>query len=73
MRGVGLAADEREVISRELAQDKWYRDIGRLLARNHTVISREVNTNGGRSAHESALTLPASWPQPLMSRMEPTR
>lgn len=53
MRGVALTADEREVISRELAQDKSYRDIGRLLARNHTVISREVNNNGGRSAYRA--------------------
>ena len=53
MRGDGLSADEREVISRELAQDKSYRDIGRLLDRNHTVISREVNNNGGRTAYRA--------------------
>jgi IS30 family transposase len=43
--------EEREFISRELAVGSSFRSIGRLLNRDHTVISREVNRNGGRSAY----------------------
>jgi IS30 family transposase len=53
MRGVELCADDREVISRELALDHSFREIGRLLGRDHSVISREVDRNGGRSAYRA--------------------
>ncbi|WP_192909713.1 helix-turn-helix domain-containing protein, partial [Gandjariella thermophila] len=49
MRGVELRQDEREIISRELAKGQSYRAIGRLLKRDHSVVSREVSRNGGRS------------------------
>jgi IS30 family transposase len=51
MRGVELCADEREVISRELAKDTSFRTIGRLLSRNHSVIAREIERNGGRESY----------------------
>jgi transposase, IS30 family len=53
VRGVEIVAEEREVISRELAVGHSYRCIGRLLKRDHTVISREVARNGGRSAYRA--------------------
>ena len=51
MRGTELLAEEREVISPELATGRSYRSIGRLLNRDHSVVSREVTRNGGRSAY----------------------
>jgi transposase, IS30 family len=53
LRGVEILAEEREVISRELAGGRSYRSIGRLLNRDHTVVSREVARNGGRSAYRA--------------------
>jgi transposase, IS30 family len=53
VRGVELCADEREVISRELARGSSYRSIGRLLDRDHSVVSREVRRNGGRKAYRA--------------------
>jgi IS30 family transposase len=46
VRGTEIVAEEREFISRQLAIDSSFREIGRLLKRNHTVISREVERNG---------------------------
>jgi IS30 family transposase len=51
VQGTELVAEERENISRELAIGRSFRSIGRLLKRDHTVISREVERNGGRSAY----------------------
>ncbi|HEU0087931.1 MAG TPA: IS30 family transposase [Pseudonocardiaceae bacterium] len=51
MRGAELLAEEREIISRELAGGGSYRSIGRRLGRDHTVVSREVARNGGRLAY----------------------
>jgi len=51
MRGVEILAEEREIISRQLAVGRSYRWIGRLLDRDHSVVSREVARNGGRSAY----------------------
>jgi IS30 family transposase len=53
VRGSEILAEEREVISRELAVGRSYRCIGRLLKRDHTVVSREVERNGGRSAYRA--------------------
>lgn len=53
MRGAEIRAEEREVISRELAAGRSYRCIGRLLKRDHTVVSREVARNGGRAAYRA--------------------
>lgn len=51
MRGAEVVAEEREIISRELAVGSSFRSIGRLLKRDHSVVSREVARNGGRSAY----------------------
>ena len=51
MQGAEIVAEEREVISRQLAIGSSFREIGRLLKRNHTAVSREVERNGGRSAY----------------------
>ncbi|MGH4011464.1 MAG: helix-turn-helix domain-containing protein [Pseudonocardiaceae bacterium] len=53
MRGAEILAEEREIISRELAANRSYRWIGRLLNRDHAVVSREVARNGGRSAYRA--------------------
>jgi IS30 family transposase len=53
LRGVELGADEREVISRELAKGSSYRSIGRLLNRDHSVVSREATRNGGRKMYRA--------------------
>lgn len=53
MHGVEIVAEEREIISRELAADRSCRSIGRLLKRNHSVVSREVARNGGCAAYRA--------------------
>jgi len=53
VRGAEILAEEREIISRELAAGRSCRCIGRLLNRDHTVVSREVARNGGRSAYRA--------------------
>jgi IS30 family transposase len=50
---VELSADDREIISRALAMDESTREIGRLLRRDHSVISREITRNGGRAAYRA--------------------
>ena len=42
-----LSIGEREEISRGLSSERSLRDIGRLLNRPASTISREVNRNGG--------------------------
>lgn len=51
MRGTVLVAEERESISRGIAAGDSFRAIGKLLKRDHSVVSREVERNGGRSAY----------------------
>ena len=51
MHGTEVVAEEREVISREIAVGRSFRSIGRLLKRDHAVTSREVERNGGQSAY----------------------
>jgi transposase, IS30 family len=53
VRGVELLAEEREIISRELAAGRSRRSIGRLLNRDHTVVSREITRNGGHTAYRA--------------------
>ncbi|WP_192909817.1 helix-turn-helix domain-containing protein [Gandjariella thermophila] len=53
MRGIELRPEERETISRELVKGRSLRAIGRLLSRDHSVISREVGRNGGRAAYRA--------------------
>jgi IS30 family transposase len=42
-----LTAEERELISRELAKKSSHRLIAKVLGRHHSVISREIHRNGG--------------------------
>jgi transposase, IS30 family len=51
VRGIELCPEDRETISRELARGRSCRSIGRLLGRNHTVVSREIARNDGRPAY----------------------
>src|ERR687893_2565423 len=53
VRGAEVLAEEREIISRELAAGRSCRSIGRLLNRDHSVVSREIARNGGRSAYRA--------------------
>lgn len=55
MNGEPLLLDDRETISRELAADQTLRSIARLLGRNVSVVSREVERNGGRCAYRAAV------------------
>ncbi len=48
-----MTEGEREVISRELRVEGSFRDIGRLLGRNHSVVAREVGRNGGRAQYRA--------------------
>lgn len=45
--------EEREVVSRELAKGGSRRSIARLLGRHHSMISREVNRNGGDEGYRA--------------------
>jgi IS30 family transposase len=45
--GVPLCVEEREIISRELGQQRSARYIGKLLGRRHSTIAREIERNGG--------------------------
>lgn len=42
-----LTAEERELISRELAKKSSHRSIAKAFGRHHSVISREIQRNGG--------------------------
>lgn len=53
MRGTEILAEEREIISRELAGGRSCRSIGQLLNRDRSVVSREIARNGGRSAYRA--------------------
>lgn len=48
-----LTIEDREVISRELSQDRSARFIGAMLGRHHSTISREIERNGGGSAYRA--------------------
>ena len=56
MRGTPLSIDEREEISRGVAECLSSRKIAARLSRHPTVVSREISRNGGRNvyrAHEA--------------------
>jgi IS30 family transposase len=53
MRGTELKVEERETISRERSAGRSRRSIGRLLGRDHSVVSREVARNGGCPAYRA--------------------
>jgi len=53
VRGAEILAERREVISRGLVWRHSYRFIGIVLNRGHSVISREITRNGGRSAYRA--------------------
>jgi IS30 family transposase len=46
-----LIVEEREQISRGIAQGYSARDIGQMLGRHHSTISREIERNGGADAY----------------------
>ncbi|MBX6388156.1 MAG: IS30 family transposase [Frankia sp.] len=54
MRGVELTLEERESISRGLAEKLSHRVIAARLCRNQSVISREVSRNGGNTGYRAA-------------------
>jgi IS30 family transposase len=54
VRGVELTLDERESISRGLAEELSHRVIAARLDRNQSVISREVSRNGGNAGYRAA-------------------
>lgn len=53
VRGRSLCVEEREEISRGLAEDVPVRVIGERLGRNRSVIDREVRRNGGRGGYRA--------------------
>jgi IS30 family transposase len=48
-----LCAEEREIVSRELSQEKSARDIAKLLGRHHSTIAREISRHGGATGYRS--------------------
>jgi len=50
-RGVPLHAMERELIALGIKQGMSFREIGAWIGRRHSVVSREVNNNGGRDQY----------------------
>jgi hypothetical protein len=42
-----LKIEEREIVSRELSRKQSARQIGKILGRHHSTISREIDRNGG--------------------------
>jgi hypothetical protein len=53
LRGKPLTADEREQISRGIAEELTGRAIARLLCRDPSVVSREIDRNGGRGGYRA--------------------
>ncbi|MER7014085.1 IS30 family transposase [Saccharopolyspora sp. NPDC000359] len=56
-----LTLAEREEISRGLAAGEWLRQIARRLGRDVSVVSREINRNGGRRAYRAIEADQAAW------------
>src|SRR5919201_4318361 len=56
-----LTTGEREEISRGLAAGKSCREMGRLIGRPASTVSREVRRNGGRRGYRAAAAEEASW------------
>ena len=52
-QGKELRPEEREVISRELCRGGSDRSIARTLGRHHSMVSREINRNGGRQCYRA--------------------
>jgi len=53
LRGTPLCIDEREEISRGVAEGLSGRNIAARLGRHPTVVSREISRNGGRNAYRA--------------------
>jgi IS30 family transposase len=71
-----LTGQEREEISRRLAQGQSLRAIGRQLRRAPSTISREVGRNGGRAVYRAAPADRRAWRQarrPKPCRLAPRR
>jgi IS30 family transposase len=56
-----LSMAEREEISRGLARGDGFREIGRVIGRSHTTVSREVNQNGGPRRYRAQRAEEAAW------------
>jgi IS30 family transposase len=60
---LALTTTEREEISRQLAQGRSLRAIGRTLGRATSTISREVTRNSGRALYRAAVADRRAWRQ----------
>lgn len=58
---ISLSFEEREEISRELANGQSIRSIAVLLGRSPSTISREVNRNGGIARYRAAIADKTAW------------
>lgn len=68
-----LSLAEREEISRGIARRDSARQIGRLLGRSHTTISREIGRSGGRKYYRAHFADEESWERtrrPKASKLE---
>ena len=68
-----LSLAEREEISRGIARRDSAREIGRLLGRSHTTISREIARSGGRKRYRAHFADEESWERtrrPKASKLE---
>ncbi|MFV2088397.1 helix-turn-helix domain-containing protein [Micromonospora sp. LOL_021] len=50
-----LTLVDREEISRGLAEGLGYQDIGRLISRNPSVVSRDVTRHDGRTGYREVV------------------
>jgi IS30 family transposase len=48
-----LTFEDREIVSRELSQERSARFVAFILGRHHSVISREIDRNGGEVAYRA--------------------
>lgn len=51
MRGKPLLLEERELIQRGICEKLTDRAIARRIGRNQSVVTREINNNGGRDRY----------------------
>ena len=56
-----LSVDEREEISRGLARGDSCRQIGAIVGRSHSTVSREVKRNGGRDGYRAVSADRDAW------------
>jgi IS30 family transposase len=65
-----LTLTEREEISRGLAEGLLYREIGVLVGRSPSIVSREVARHGGRAGYRAVAADTVSRARPKLLAVE---